>query len=92
MNNEFGNDFISITDDEGNEYELELLDTLEYEGQTYMALISADQDENSDELIILKTVEENGEELLSTPDDDEELDRIYEMFMDRMLEDDEKSQ
>ena len=37
MSEEFGPDFITVTDEDGNEFELEHLDTLEYNGQTYMA-------------------------------------------------------
>ena len=33
----------------------------------------------------MKVVEENGEELLSTLDSDEELDEIYQLFMDRFF-------
>ena len=38
---QFGSDFITITDDEGNEFELEVLSTLEYDGNTYLAVIPA---------------------------------------------------
>ena len=37
MSEEYGADFITITDEDGNEFELEHLDTLEYNGETYMA-------------------------------------------------------
>lgn len=37
MSEGFGPDFITITDEDGNEFELEHLDTIEYNGQTYMA-------------------------------------------------------
>ena len=30
----YGSDFISISDEDGNEYELEVLSTLEYDGYT----------------------------------------------------------
>ena len=35
MSEEFGPDFHSVTDEEGNEFELELVDTLEHNGVTY---------------------------------------------------------
>src|SRR5699024_1871736 len=71
MSEEFGPDFITVTDEDGNEFELEHLDTLEYNGQTYMAFfpaVAAGQDgepadgEEDYGLIILKTVLVNGEE------------------------------
>ena len=39
MSEEYGPDFVSVTDDEGNEFELEHLGTLEYKGGEYMALV-----------------------------------------------------
>ena len=30
MKEDYGNDFVTIIDDEGNEFELELLDTIDY--------------------------------------------------------------
>ena len=41
MSEEYGNDFITLTDEEGNQIELEHLDTLEYNGETYMAFVEA---------------------------------------------------
>ena len=59
------------------------MDALEHEGQTYMAFFPAVEDEADEEsedygLVILKSVTENGEELLSTLDSDEELNRVYD--------------
>lgn len=83
MNEDFGNDFITLTDDEGNSFELEHLDTLEVEGETYMAFLPADMNEDDEDygIIILKVVEENGEELLGSVDDEDELNRVYDKFM-----------
>ena len=94
MSEEFGPDFITITDEDGNDIELELVDALEHNGQTYMAfypVVTEDSDEEDEEfgLIILKSIEENGEELLSTLDSDEELNEVYDLFMERLLEDEE---
>ena len=41
-------------------------------------------------LVILKSVMENGEELLSTLDSDEELDKVYDLFMEQILSDEEE--
>ena len=92
MSEEFGGDLITITDEEGVEYELEHLDTLEHEGVTYMAFIPADtpDDQTEVDLIILKADEEDGEEVLSTLDSDEETEKVYELFMQRLSEDDEE--
>ena len=37
MSEDFGNDFITIIDDDGNEFNLELLDTIDYNGETFSA-------------------------------------------------------
>ena len=103
MNEDFGGDIITISDEDGNEFELELVDTLEHNGVTYHALFPASQeDEESGEpvdvdaddeeygLVIMKTVEENGEELLSTLDSDEEIEEIYNLFMERFFQEEDE--
>jgi uncharacterized protein YrzB (UPF0473 family) len=88
MSEEYGSDFITITDEEGNEYELELLDSIEIENDIYMAFLPADSDEageEASEMIILKVIEENGEELFATVDDEDELENVYEQFMEQMF-------
>ena len=98
MDESFGPDFITVTDEDGNDFELELVDTLEHKGVTYYAMFPAveedeatggpkdvDADDEEYGLVILKAIEENGEELLSTPDSDEELEAVYELFMERFF-------
>ena len=84
MSEDFGNDFITIVDDEGNEFELELLDTINYNGETFSAFLPTDMDEDDPDygLILLSvTVDENGEELFESIDDDDKLRQVHEMFM-----------
>jgi uncharacterized protein YrzB (UPF0473 family) len=91
MNDEYGSDFITITDEDGQEYELELLDTLEDNGTLYLALLVEDDKTGEDgNMVIMKQVVENGEEILSTLDSDEEVERIYGLFMDQMFEEDDE--
>ena len=42
LDSAFGSDYITITDEDGHEYELEVLNTLEYNGCNYLAVIPAD--------------------------------------------------
>lgn len=87
MSEEYGNDYVTLTDEDGNELELEHLDTLEYKGNTYFAFIPAEmQVEESYELIIMKAEEENGEEILVTLDDEDELDEMFQIFSERLEE------
>ena len=91
MSEEFGSDFITISDDDGAEFELEVLDTMDYNNQTFVAFLPADMDENDPDygIIILRSVlDENGEELFESIDDEDELQDVYEHFS-RILFDDE---
>lgn len=95
MSEAFGPDFITVTDEDGNEIELELLDALEHNGQTYMAFFPAvmeEGDQDSDEygMVILKSITENGEEMLSTLDSEEELSEVYDKFMELLFEDEDE--
>ena len=103
MSEEFGPDFISVTDEDGNEFELELVDTLEHNGVTYFALfpavgedeetgepIDVDADDEEYGLVIMKAVEEDGEQILSTLDTDEELEEVYNLFMERFFEEEDE--
>jgi len=95
MENEFGGDFVSITDEEGNEFELELLDVLMHNDIYYHAFIPASETEDEDEeveIVILKAVEQDGEELLSTLDDEDELNEVYDLFMERLFEDEDETE
>ena len=92
MSEEFGPDFLTVTDEDGNELVLEYVDTLEHNGLTYTAFFpaveeDADEDDADYGLVILKTIVENGEELLSTLDSEEELNEIYQLFSDQLFAD-----
>ena len=89
MSEEYGANFITVTDEEGNEFELEHLDTIEFQGQTYLAFFPAVQEEMG--LVILKAIQENGEEILSTLDSDEEIDAVYNEFMKELFAEEEEA-
>ena len=85
MSKDFGGDLITIADEEGNQFELEMLDVLEVDGQSYSVFVPANIDEmdvNDPDygLIFLRNREENGEEFFDSIDDDDELDRVYELY------------
>ena len=90
MADQYGSDFITIVDEDGTEYELEVLSTLEYNGCSYMAVIpAADETELELEVSILKSIEEDGEPILVGIDDDEELQTVYDLIMDQLYEEEE---
>ncbi len=87
MAQEFGDNFISITDEDGKEYELEVLAELEYNDNRYLALAPADADESEElEVSILRAFEENGEQMLEAVEDEAELEAVYSALMDLMYE------
>ena len=86
---EYGDNIISISDDEGNDFELLVLDEADMNGVHYLALTEAknpDEEENL-EVIILKVIqdEESGEDLLSTVDSDDELEQFIRSLKIRCL-------
>lgn len=85
MSEEYGNDYVVLTDENGVEVELEHLDTVEYNDNIYMAFIPAEMKlEESYELIIMKVEKEDGEDILVTLDDEDELDEMFQIFSERL--------
>ena len=83
MSEEFGSDLITIVDDDGQEFELEVLDSMDYNGETYVAFLPTNLDPTDPDygMIILRSVlDENGEELFESIDDDAQLQDVYEHF------------
>lgn len=84
-------EIFTLTDEEGNEHEFELMDVMEVDGTTYYALVPYTEDPEAalaedTELVILKGGEEDGVDFLTTIDNDEEYDRIGNMFLERISE------
>ena len=91
MEDQYGSDFMTIVDEDGTEFELEVLSTLEYNGCTYLAVIPAGTEDDEDlEGSILKSVEEDGEPILCAIEDEEELQAVYDLIMDELYEEDEE--
>ena len=94
MADSYGPTFITVTDEDGREIVLEFVDALEYNGQQYQAFFPAetegeDEDDPDNGLVILKVIHEDGEDLLSTLDSDEELDAVYDLFMESLFDGDD---
>lgn len=92
MEDQFGSDFITISDEDGTEYELEVLSTLEYNGSTYLAVVPAGDslEQLQLEVSILKSEEEDGEPLLCAIEDEAELQAVYDLIMDALYEEEEE--
>jgi uncharacterized protein YrzB (UPF0473 family) len=91
MSDDFGSDYLTIVDDDGTEFELEVVDTMDYNGRTYTAFLPTDIGEDDPDygFIILENVMENGEEVFNSIDDDAELQDVYEHFMNILFDDDD---
>ena len=92
IDNEFGNDILTLEDDDGVEHTCEVLDAIDNGENRYMALSPVYDDpqqtlEDSGELVILKVVTVDGEEFLETIEDEDEMDEIADIFMERLEED-----
>ena len=89
MEDQYGSDFITIVDEDGTEFALEVLSTLEYNGQTYLAVVPADSDGADLEVSILKSVDEDGEPILCAIEDNDELETVYSLIMEQLYEEDD---
>ena len=90
MADQFGSDFTTIMDEDGTEYELEVLTTLEYNGATYHAVVPTSED-LAPEVFIVKSVEEDGEPFLCFVTDEAELEAVNTLIMDSLYQDSEET-
>lgn len=77
----------TLTDEEGNESQFELIGNLDINGNTYVALVPVESaNSEEEEYVILKVEEdENGDEFLVTIDDDDEFDEVADAFEDQFM-------
>ena len=93
MAESYGSDFITIVDEDGTEYELEVLTTVEYNGFSYLAVVEADGEFREDralDVAILKSVEEDGEPILCAVEDEQELQTVNQLIMDQLYEEEDE--
>ena len=91
MSEQYGNDLVTVVDDEGNQHQFEVLDAIETDKGRYVALVPvydnpADLINDDGELVILTVKEENGEDLLLPIEDDDEFEEVAEIFEERLAE------
>ena len=93
MEDLYGSDFMTIMDEDGTEFELEVLSTLEYNGCTYLAVIPAGEEDTENlEVSILKSVEEDGEPILCAIEDEEERQTVYDLIMDELYAEEDEDE
>ena len=88
MSDLYGSDFMTIVDEDGTEFELEVLTTIEWNGCSYLAVIPADGEHNDLEVSILKSVAEDDESILCAIEDDAELEAVNDLIMDQLYAED----
>lgn len=83
--------FISLTDEEGQNYKLEVLGEVEFGDDVYGVFLPADMDESDPDygFVILKTIENGGEIEYASVDDDETLQKVYAIYMEEVFADED---
>ncbi len=83
-------ELLTLQDEDGVENVVELLAQMDVDGKSYIAatphLDDPTQSLNEDaELIVLVSEEENGEEFLASIDDDEEYEKVGNLFLEKLM-------
>ncbi len=82
--NEEEDNIIVLNDEEGNEVEFEFLDLIEYEGEEYVVLLPVEEAEDAGEVVILQVEDiDTDEESYISVDDEETLNKVFEIFKDK---------
>ena len=89
---DYAPDLLTLLDEDGQEHEFEIVDTLEHNEEQYVALIAAYDDpeellQDDGELIILKSTFDGDEEFLAAIEDEAEFDEVAAIFMERLQDD-----
>ena len=89
INNEELDNIIVLNDEDGNETEFEFLDLIEYEGEEYVVLLPVEETDDAGEVVILKLedTESEDEESYVSVDDDEVLNKVFEIFKEKFKDD-----
>ena len=83
---------IILNDEDGNEVKFEFLDLIELDNEEYVVLlpITAEGEEEEGEVVILKvedTDEDSDEETYVSIEDDETLNKVFEIFKEKFKDD-----
>lgn len=75
---------IVLNDENGEEVKFEFLDLVELDGEEYVVLLPAEDDEEEGEVVILKVEDtESEEESYVSVDDEEVLNKVFEIFKEK---------
>lgn len=84
--------FISLTDEEGATFKLEVLGEVEFGEDVYGIFLPADMDEEDPDygFVILKVEERGGEIEYASVDDEETLQKVYAIYMEEVFAEEEE--
>lgn len=83
--------FVDMTDEEGNNFRLEVVGEVEFQNELYRVFLPTDMDEDDPDygFIILKSSMNGDEELLDSVDDEEVLEKVYALYMEELFDEEE---
>lgn len=86
---DYNPDIYTLVDEDGSEQAFELLDMMELDGERYFALLPYYEDadealESDGDLIVLKAEIVDGEEMMASIDDDEEYEKVGNLFLEKL--------
>ena len=79
MEEEF-DDVLVLIDEENQEHSFQMIDMIEVDGSQYAVLAPMDEGSDEDEAIILKVVNEDGEDVLYDIESDEEWEKVVDLW------------
>ncbi len=81
---------INLSDDEGNDFDLEVVGEVEYNDDSFVVFLPADMDENDPDYgyVILRSVDSGGQLDFESVDDDELLEKVYAIFLESLDDED----
>ena len=84
---------INLSDDEGNDFNLEVVGEVEYNDDSFVVFLPADLDENDPDYgyVILRSVEDGDELDFESVDSDELLEKVYAIFLESLESDEDDS-
>ena len=85
MQEEYTN-VITLTDSDGSDVDFEVLDIVPYKEHAYVVMLPVDDESDSPEAVILELLEaeeDNEEDMLQGVDDEEILNAVFNLFMEK---------
>ena len=89
MQEEYTN-VITLTDSDGSDVDFEVLDIVPYNDHEYAVLLPVDDESDSPEAVILELLEaeeDNEEDMLQGVEDEEILNAVFNLFMEKNADD-----